>query len=574
MARTPVEAPEQVAPHQYGDTQTHVIESPERLLTLAGDHVGAGRADPAVEALSKATALAPGEPAVHERAAELLAALGRTTEAERAFRRALELDPDRAGALFGLARLELARGCPGASLDLVERGCRIHPEDPRGPHMLGRMYLEQGLLTGSIRALQQAASLAPGDPDVRADLGLALQTAGEDEAARACYLEALAQSPGHDAALRGLARLAELAGDPGEAIPVLAPEVENHTAGAELTAVYGRLLAQSGRSDEAIGLLEQRLTGTAEGAGRMALLFQLGQMLDGAGERERAMACMLEANRLKPVQFDPAAYRRLVDRLLSTFDAEAMARMPRSGLKDERPVFIVGMPRSGTSLTEQILASHPAVTAGGERSDLGLLALATAGDGLEYPESAARLTAGQLEAMGRRYLESMGRPGTGPRRVTDKMWQNFEYLGLAELMLPGARVIHCVRDPLDCGLSCFFQHFFGNGVAFSYDLAHIGAYMAEYRRIMAHWRSVLSLPMFELGYEALVAEPEATIGALLAFLDLPWDPACLDFHRNRRPVRTASFEQVRRPLYQSSVGRHRAYDRWLGPLVEALEHQR
>jgi hypothetical protein len=154
------------------------------------------------------------------------------------------------------------------------------------------------------------------------------------------------------------------------------------------------------------------------------------------------------------------------------------------------------------------------------------------------------------------------------------MWQNFEYLGLAQLMLPGARVIHCVRDPLDCGLSCFFQHFFGNGVAFSYDLGHIGAYMAEYQRIMDHWRSVLSLPMFELRYESLVSEPEATIRRLLAFLDLPWDPACLDFHQSARQVRTASFEQVRRPLYQSSVGRHRAYERWLGPLRESLERTR
>ncbi|MGD8977234.1 MAG: sulfotransferase [Gammaproteobacteria bacterium] len=548
-------------------------ESPERLLTLAGDYAGAGRADPAVEALEKAVALAPGDPAIQERAAELMMTLGRVPEAEWAFRRALELDPDRAGALFGLARLEFARGCPGASLDLVERGRRAHPDDPRGPRMLGRMYLEQGLLAGAISALKHAVSLAPGDPDVRADLGLALQTAGEDEAARVCYLEVMERRPGHDAALRGLARLAELAGDPGEAIPLLAPVVENPTAGAELTAVYGRLLAQTGRRDEAIRLLEQRLAGTLDRAGRMALLFQLGQMLDAAGRPEPAMGCMLEANRLKLAQFEPDEYRSLVDRLLSSFDAEAMAQMPRSGLSDERPVLIVGMPRSGTSLTEQILASHPAVSAGGERSDLGLLALATAGDGLEYPESAARLTAGQLQAMGRHYLETMGQPGTDPVRVTDKMWQNFEYLGLAELMLPGARVIHCVRDPLDCGLSCFFQHFFGSGVAFSYDLGHIGAYMAEYRRIMAHWRSVLTLPIFELGYETLVSEPEATIRALLIFLDLPWDPACLNFHRTRRKVRTASFEQVRRPLYRSSVGRHRPYDRWLGPLVEALEHQ-
>lgn len=545
-------------------------ESAEKLLALARDHGDAGRGGPAAEALSSAMALSPGDPSVLARAADLLAGLGRTGPAEQAFLRALELDPDRADALFGLARLRFAAGHPGDSLDLIERGCRAHPDDPRGPHMLGRMYLEQGLLAAAIRALRQAKALAPGDPDLRADLGLALQTAGDDEAARACYLEALEQRPDHHPALAGLARLAELAGNPAEAVTRLEPVAGQQGASPELVAVYGRLLAQTGRRDEAIPLLQSRLEGTRDGPGRMALLFQLGQMLDASGQPEPAMACLFEANRMKSARFDPAAYQRLVDRLLSCFDAGAMGSMSCSGIRDERPVLIVGMPRSGTSLTEQILASHPDVLAAGERSELGLLALATAGNGLEYPESVARLGRGQLEAMGRHYLDAVARPGSVARRITDKMWQNFEYLGLAQMMLPGARVIHCVRDPLDCGLSCFFQHFFGSGVAFSYDLGHIGAYMAEYRRIMDHWRSVLALPMFELRYESLVSEPEATIRHLLTFLDLPWDPACLDFHESDRQVRTASFEQVRRPLYQSSVGRHRAYERWLGPLRETL----
>ena len=548
-------------------------ESPEQLLTLARHHAADARVEQAVEALARATALAAEDAAVHEQAAGLLAALGRVADAERAYRRALELEPDRAGTLFGLARLQVAAGRPEGGLDLVERACRLYPDDPRGPHLLGRMYLEQGLLAGAIRSLQRAVALAPADPDLLADLGLALQTDGKNEAARTCYLRALARRADHDAALVGLARLAELAGDPVGALARLAPVVQQDTAHPELIALYARLLGQTDRRDEAIGLLRGRLTVTGDAAGRMPLLFQLGQMLDASGQTESAMACMLEANRLKTRQFDPQRYRELVDRLLASFSAESMATLPRSGLSDERPVLIVGMPRSGTSLAEQILASHPAVGACGERSELGLLALATAGDGLEYPESVSRMTVGQLEAMGRHYLEALGQTGNDPRRITDKMWQNFEYLGLAELMLPGARVIHCVRDPLDCGLSCFFQHFFGSGVAFSYDLAHIGAFMAQYRRIMAHWQMVLSLPIFELRYETLVSEPESTVRDLLGFLDLPWEPACLNFHENPRQVRTASFEQVRRPLYQSSVGRHRPYDRWLGPLVETLRQE-
>ncbi len=546
-------------------------ESPEQLLQQARRHAAAGQLGPCRDALSRSVALAPGDAAVHESAAGLLAALGETVEAERAYRRALALKPERAGALFGLAALLVTGSNPQTGLNLVDRGCRLYPDDPRGPRLLGRMYLEQGLLAGAIQSLERAVDLAPDDPDARADLGLALQTAGHSDRARACYLRVLEARPDHDAALRGLARLAELAGEPAGLIPVLASVVEDGQASGELVAVYGRLLAQADRRDEALELLRERLAVMPEDGDRMPLLFQLGQLYDLADRPEDAMGCLLEANRLKQAAFDAEHYRALVGRLLGCFSAAAMGRLPRSQLDDERPVFIVGMPRSGTSLTEQILASHPGVAAAGERSELGLLALATAGDGRVYPESVAHLDPGQIAAMGQHYLDAVCPSGPGPIRVTDKMWQNFEYLGLAQLMLPGARVIHCVRDPLDCGLSCFFQHFFGSGVAFSYDLGDIGAFMVQYRRIMAHWQRVLTLPIFELRYETLVAEPEATIRALLAFLDLPWDPVCLEFHRHRREVRTASFDQVRRPLYQSSVGRHQRYLQWLAPLIDAME---
>jgi tetratricopeptide (TPR) repeat protein len=520
--------------------------------------------------------MAPEVATVQHGAATIFADLDRPKEAENAFRRALELDPGGADPLFGLVRLLVSCGRNEQALDLVEKGCRLHPRDSRGRHLLGAMYLEQGLLGGAIDCLQHAARLAPGNADIRADLGLALQTAGHTDAARARYLDALKIRPDHDVALRGLARLAELTGDPGSALTRLAPVVHDRRASPELLAVYARLLRQCGRRDEAIELLRQRLAevpvSASTSAQRMPMLFQLGQLLDDAGQIEEAMACALEANQLKQARFDPRQYRALVDRLLATFSADQMSRLPRSGLGDPRPLLIVGMPRSGTSLTEQILASHPAAVAGGERPDLGLLALATANGGLEYPESAGSLDRPRLEQLARHYLDGMGPIEPDALRVTDKMWQNFEFLGLAELMLPGARVIHCVRDPLDCGLSCFFHHFFGSGVEFSYDLAHIGAYLGQYQRTMAHWKKVLSLPMFELHYESLVAEPERNIRELLEFAGLPWDPACLAFHQNRREVRTASFDQVRQPLYQSSVGRHRPYRKWLQPMVQALEH--
>jgi len=157
------------------------------------------------------------------------------------------------------------------------------------------------------------------------------------------------------------------------------------------------------------------------------------------------------------------------------------------------------------------------------------------------------------------------------RRVTDKMWQNFEFLGFAALLFPRARVIHCTRDALDTGVSCFFQHFYGAGVPFAYDLAHIGAYYRQYRRIMGHWQNVLPLPILDISYERLVADTEGEIRKMVDFCGLSWDASCLRFFETERVIGTASHDQVRRPVYRTSVGRYRRYRRWLEPLVQALE---
>jgi hypothetical protein len=259
-----------------------------------------------------------------------------------------------------------------------------------------------------------------------------------------------------------------------------------------------------------------------------------------------------------------------VDRLLAAFSREAMAGLPRAGRNDVRPVFIVGMPRSGTSLVEQILASHRDIHGAGELSDLGLLALSTAAGTLEYPESVATLSAMDMDRLSAAYGSRLDEIAPRASRVTDKMWQNFEFLGFASLLFPEARVIHCTRDPMDTGLSCFFHHFYGAGVAFAYDLAHIGAYYRQYLRIMDHWRQVLPLPVLEVSYERLVADTETQTRKIVDFTGLPWDPACLRFFETERVVGTASHEQVRRPVYRTSVGRHRRYLEWLGPLAQAL----
>ena len=297
---------------------------------------------------------------------------------------------------------------------------------------------------------------------------------------------------------------------------------------------------------------------------------RLAELYDAIDDPDTAMQHLRRANRMKGAVFDVQHYAGLVDRLLKAFDRDAMSQAPRATHGDDRPVFIVGMPRSGTSLVEQILASHSRVFGAGELADMGLLALSTASGQGEYPETVRSLTSDQVERLAGIYRRRLDSLAPEARRVTDKMWQNFEHIGLIELLFPRARIIHCLRDPVDTGWSCYQQSFGTAGPPFAYDLANIGHYYCQYRRLMDHWQKVSRLQMTEVVYEDMVHDLEAESRRLVDFLELDWEEQCLRFYENPRIVRTASHAQVKRPVYESSIGRSANYASYLGPLKEAL----
>ncbi len=524
----------------------------------------------AEDALIRASRLSPTDAKCLDALGQILAAAGKESKAEEVLRRSIEVGPRLASPRFELARILYHSGRRSEAIEILEEGHLLDPSDARGLHLLGQIYLEQGLLAAALQLLERAATTAPTNADLMSNLGLARQTTGDIGGAEACYRSVLQINPFHPGALGGMGRLLELDGRSREGIALLSPLVTSSSRDGELLSVLGRLLQHDDRSDEATDLLEKCLAQMDEDTERMPVLFQLAALYDSSGRWDRAFDYCEEANRLKKADLDPSGYHLLVDRLLKVFDKQSLRSLPRAANGDARPVLVVGMPRSGTSLVEQIIASHPDAHGAGELGDIGHLALSTASDGLDYPESAARLDRDALTAMADTYLKRLDHIAPLAIRVTDKMWQNFEYLGLVSLMFPAARIIHCQRDALDTGVSCFFQHFFGSGAPFVYDLEHFGAYYKEYQRIMAHWDEVLDLPILAVRYERLVREPESEIRRLLNFLDLPWDEACMRFHESDRVVRTASFDQVKRPIYESSVGRHKNYDHRLGPLRDAL----
>jgi hypothetical protein len=307
--------------------------------------------------------------------------------------------------------------------------------------------------------------------------------------------------------------------------------------------------------------------------------FALGKLLNDAERYDEAFGYFARANELvrqerasQGDRFDPAALARQVDEIIATFTPPFFDQHRDWGDRSALPVFIVGMPRSGTTLVEQIAASHPAVIGAGELRDIDRIAAATG----RNPAAWDRQVIGTAAAAHMDRLRGLTRADTrggdavnSIERVIDKMMGNVFELGLIATLFPAARVIVCRREPRDNCLSCFFQYF-ASGNTFSYDLADCGHRYVQVERLLKHWQQVLPLPMFTMQYEELVADLPGQSRRLIDFLGLPWDPACLQFHRTERAVITASGWQVRRPIYNDAVGRWRNYAKHLKPLLDVL----
>ena len=313
----------------------------------------------------------------------------------------------------------------------------------------------------------------------------------------------------------------------------------------------------------------------ASTADRVSAGFALGRVLDDQERHGEAFECYAEANALfrqseaeAGRRFDANSLREQIDAIIRTCTADAILGQPDAAAPSELPVFIVGMPRSGTSLIEQIVASHSQVFGAGELMEIGRLAT-NLRDGVD-----ARLPRGrpaEARRLAEAHLYRLRTLGGGRSRVIDKMPDNIFELALIAALFPGARIIFSKRDPRDICLSCFFHRFGGSSQLFSYDLLDCGRRYLEQQRLVAHWQQVLPLRMIEVEYEKLVADLETESRRLIAFIGLPWEAACLDFHRTDRAVLTASAWQVRQPLYTRSAGRWRAYQAHLAPLLHLLD---
>lgn len=410
-------------------------------------------------------------------------------------------------------------------------------------------------------------------PQWRVTLALVYRGRGELERAIDLLREAHTKYPAAQIVLSNLAELLATTRQHEEAYGLLSEAVSRGADRPGLVAQYGRVCRFLGKAEEAVEPLTRAAAVLDHPAtGRQQVLFELGAVFDSLGRYDEAFDACRRANALESRAFDIDGQGRAIDTILETWTRKALAEQPRVAGAGAGVVFIVGMRRSGTTLTEQILAAHPQVCAGGELSWLRAAAKGIeeeAASKLGLITDLSRCSPEAVATASREYLDQAEALRGDAEVFTDKMPANFKLLGLAQLALPEARVVWCRRDPADTCLSCYMQPF--NDNSYCADLRTLARYHHDCERLMLHWCSQRALPIFELSYESLVAEPEPSVRALLDFLDLPYDEACLHFEQVAPAARTASTDQVARGLYTTSVSRAERYRAHLAPLCEEFD---
>jgi tetratricopeptide (TPR) repeat protein len=500
---------------------------------------------------------------------------GKLGEAAARLRQALALKPDYPETHLNLGTVVLAQGRLEEAAAHYRRALAIRPEYADAHYNLATTLSNQGQLDEAVEHFQRALALKPDYAEAHNNLATVLRRRGDWDAARAHCDRAIAANPGYADAYNNLGLVLAELGRLGPAIDAY------HKAIALLPrrGTYYLNLANTERlaaDDPHLTAMEALAATELPEQDRIELAFALGKAYYHVGQPERSFQHLLLGNALKrkTLAYNEAMALGGLERIRSVFDAKLMRAGKRKGNPSHVPVFIIGIPRSGTSLVEQILASHPIVNGAGEIDAFERVVADFGGpDGISppFPELVRFLRAEHLRQLGTRYLAAIRPTAPAAARITNKMPVNYCYVGLIYLALPNARIIHVRRDPVDTCLSCFSTLFTRGGIQYSYDLGELGRYYRHYEALMAHWRKVLPAGvMLEVQYEEVVDDLETQARRIVAHCSLDWDERCLAFHTTARPVRTASAVQVRRPIYRSSVGRWRPKEELLQPLLAAL----
>lgn len=564
-----------------GDAATAILEglgqaelSFDELMLVSEAWLSANDDEYAEACLRRASNLCPDEALPAVRLSRIALNRGDCKQAISELETFLAEHPGSAEALTELAYIHYLSGDYARAIKYDRQAIDANPDCALAQNNLGTVYQECGREAEAEACFREAIRLDPGLLSAQCNLGHRYCTLHQYDKSVRCYDEILERHPAHADALTGKAVVLERMGEAETAFGLVAPLVEAGSRNAYTLLAYARSSNKAGKENIAIELLENALDDPSVSLhNKIQMNFLLGKLYDRKGDYDHAFSRFKAGNELTPRRFDRTVHRESVVAIIAAFSPERIADYPRSSNASRKPVFIVGMPRSGTSLVEQILSAHPDLHGAGELTHIPNIASSLkkiTRSEKDFPDNLDRLTTGILDQLAVSYLRQVEPYARDALRITDKLPSNFRLLGLIELLFPNARVIHCTRDPRDTCLSCYFQQF-KRGQYFASNLSDTAHYYNAYLDLMRHWKSVLGLPIFVVNYEEMVANQEEVSRNLLEFIGLDWHPDCLDFHQSGRQVITASYDQVRRPLYTSSAGRWKNYRTHLDEMLSILD---
>jgi tetratricopeptide (TPR) repeat protein len=513
---------------------------PELLHQLVRILAGTGKTGEIIGFLRRSLQQSPNNPHLHSSLGSALLSCKRLEDGVAHLRKALKLKPNMIGPLLDLGNGLNQLDRKEAAMDCLKQIIALEPEFANGYYNMGTILMADNQPSAAISYFEKANRLNPNLANVHIGMSNAFTQLGRFKEAEEAMLRGLALEPTHTSGICGLSQL-----------------------------------KSSDKSNAHLKNLEKWLEeGRFSAFDQIIMHFSLAKAYMDMGEGERGFNFLSRGNQLRRAKYHYEANSdsALFNRIIQSFSSNLFEERRGCGSPSRVPFFIVGMPRSGTTLVEQIIASHSQVFGAGEgaglwhlTSEMALLTKSKNG----FPEGVEEISQKQWHDLALAYEGGLRVEAMDARHVTDKMPHNFMNIGLIHLMFPNAVIIHCSREPVDTCLSIYMQIFSGHH-PYAYDLAELGAHYRLYEGVMRHWRQVLPNRLLEVSYERMVEEPEAMARKIIAGCGLPWEAGCLEFHKSKRPVHTSSLIQVRQPIYNSSVGRWKKYQQQLKPLLDAL----
>jgi len=531
-----------------------------------------GKRQVAIQAFQRAADLNPNAIEYRLNWGNTLADLGAFDKAEVLLREVCEQQPMCALAWAALGRAFNGMGQNELAIETLKKACELEPENAQFQLNCGAVLASNGYVAEPLEHFQKAIHLKPDYWSAWVDMGNLLGELGKVDRSKRCFEIVLQREPKHPDAAAGLAVMFNRAGEHASALELVSPLVQEGSGlTVNLIVAYVTACIGVGRPEQCVEFMDRMLREPLSKPEKSLLFHTYAKLMDKLKRWDQAFLAYEESNALRCLKFDPKRHALEVTATIEAFGPEALAEWKGLGSESDSIVFVVGMPRSGTSLVEQILCSHSEVHGAGELEfvrliarQIGEYANGSLSNGLRSIDSK------MIRGFADTHVQNLIDRADGASLITDKMPGNFQYLGLIQVLYPNAKIIHCRRSRVDTCISCFRQNFNGS-YAYTTRLDWLSSYYTQYKRLMKHWLEVIDLPIYEVDYESLVANPDHEIPRLVEFLGVEVEEACLNPHQNQRVVHTASHAQVRQPIYTSSVGYAQRYVGHLSALVDGKE---